>query len=145
MASRHQSRELAVQFVYKWSVDPARVGQAGDIETFWREQAWSDNDNRPFFETLARGVAENLPQIDAALESVLENWRMDRIDKVDLAVLRVSIYELLFSNPAERPDAPVVINEAVEMSKKFGSAESSSFVNGILDSLRKKHNGGASR
>lgn len=139
MASRHQSRELAVQFVYKWSLDPARVGRQGDIDTFWREQAWSDNDNRPFFEDLARGVAEYLPQIDKSLESVLENWRMDRIEKVDLAVLRVSIYELLYSNAATRPDAPVIINEAVELSKKFGGADSSSFVNGILDSLRKKN------
>jgi N utilization substance protein B len=139
VASRHQSRELAVQFIYQWSLDPTRIGKASELGKFWREQAQSIDENRPFFEQLTRGVAENLPQIDQKLESVLENWRFDRIEKVDLAVLRVAIFELLFWKGDDKPDAPVVINEAIELSKRFGGSESSSFINGILDALRKAH------
>ncbi|MBS1982573.1 MAG: transcription antitermination factor NusB [Bdellovibrionales bacterium] len=138
MSSRHKSRELAVQFVFKWSLDPTRIGQKGDLDKFWREQSLSTDDNRPFFEELARGTAENLPQIDRTIESVLENWRFDRVEKVDLAVLRVAVFELMYTTSPEKPDAAVVIDEAIELAKKFGGAESSSFVNGVLDSIRKK-------
>lgn len=142
--SRHQSRELAVQFVFQWALDPMRAGTVKDIPTFWKEQSLSDDSNRPFFELLAKGVAANLPQIDHEIESVLENWRFDRIEKVDLAVLRVAVFEMLFQRD-EKVDAPIVINEAVEVAKKFGGAESSGFVNGILDALLKRRTAGGGR
>lgn len=139
VVSRRQSRELAVQFVYQWSVDTARIGQKGEVDKFWREQARSDDGNKPYFEALVRGVAEHLPVIDQQIESMLVNWRFERVDRVDLAVLRVAVFELVHMPEVERPDAPVAINEAIEISKTFGTADSPGFVNGVLDALRKKY------
>lgn len=137
MASRHRSRELASQFVFGWGVDPNSVSELKvAMKTFWREQAISKEDNWGYFETLVLGVAEFLPSIDKKIESLLVNWRFERIDRVDLAVLRVAVFELAFSE--EEIDAPIVIDEAVEVSKKFGTENSSSFVNGLLDALRKE-------
>lgn len=139
MASRHRSRELAVQMTYQWELDPKGLGFSHSTTRFWTEQAQSADDNKPYFEHLVKGVADYLPQIDGAIESVLENWRLGRMEKVDLAVLRVSVYELLYGQTKEPIDTAVIINEAVELAKKFGTKESPSFINGILDSLAKKH------
>jgi N utilization substance protein B len=138
MASRHRSRELAVQFLYQTDLSPSSLHDGVMLDRFWREQARANNEDRKFFEILVRGTCDELPQVDTALEKVLENWRLGRIDKVDLSVLRVAVYELLFSSDSEKPDAPVVIDEAVEIAKKFGNQESPSFVNGILDALAKQ-------
>ena len=139
MSSRHRSRELAVQMNYQWDLDPKSLSDPKVIQRFWQEQAKASEDTREFFEILVRGTAEYLPQIDSHITSVLENWRLDRIEKVDLAILRLATFELFFNHDA--PDA-VVVNEAIEIAKKFGNRDSSSFINGILDALlrRKKQN-----
>ncbi len=82
-----------------------------------------------FFEKLVRGTTENLEAIDASLTDKLENWTISRLPKIERTILRLSIYELNFSN-----DAPnkVVLNEAVELCKLFGDEKSSKFVNGVL-------------
>lgn len=139
MASRHRSRELAVQMTYQWELDPKSLSLPQSTDRFWVEQAQSTEDNKPYFEHLVRGVADHLPQIDTSIEQTLENWRLGRMEKVDLAVLRVSVFELLFGQEIEKLDTAVIINEAVEIAKKFGTRESPSFVNGVLDSLAKKH------
>lgn len=123
---------------YQWELHPQTLGEERSISNFWNEQARSPDDNRAFFELLVRGVARQLPEIDAKIESVLENWKMARLGKVDLAVLRVAVFELLYSNDPEKPDGPVIVDEAVELSKRFGGGESSAFVNGILDALLKQ-------
>ena len=140
MASRRRSRELAFQMVFQWDLHPSSLEDANVINVFWKEQAQSSDDNRGHFEVLVRGVAANLPKIDKSLESVLKNWKMSRVDKVDLAVLRIATYELLFQSPDDRPDRAVVINEAVEISRKFGNKGSPQFVNGILDALHEPTN-----
>lgn len=137
MASRRRSRELAVQMAYQFDFDPHILGSKKQLEVFWAEQAKSEDDNKGFFEFLISGVSENLLEIDRKLNAFLKNWRMDRVEKVDLAILRVSVFELFFFEGVEKTDAPVVINEAVEIAKKFGAAGSSGFVNGILDAMLK--------
>lgn len=137
MSSRHRSRELAVQMSYQWELDPLSLQDPGAIDRFWREQALSPDDNRAFFEALVRGVALNLPKIDSILQTYLRNWKMDRLDKVDLALLRVSAFELLFYEGKDPAQAAIVINEAVEIAKKFGTQKSPPFINGVLDSLAK--------
>ncbi len=136
MASRHRSRELAVQLCYQWGLDAPSMVDPKVLDRFWREQALASDDTRDFFELLIRGVADHWPAIDSTLESVLKNWKMNRVEKVDLAVLRVAIYELLYAPQEQRLDSAVIINEAVEISKKFGNQGSSSFINGILDALK---------
>ncbi len=135
MGSRHRSRELAVQMSYQWTLDAQSMTDPKAIDRFWSEQARSADDNREFFERLIRGVATHFPQIDALLEKKLENWKLERVEKVDLALLRVAIYEMLFYTGPDPADKAVVINEAIEIAKKFGNPKSASFVNGVLDKL----------
>jgi N utilization substance protein B len=82
------------------------------------------------------GVAENLERIDLELNSYSTNWALDRMSRVDLAILRLAAYELIFSH-----DVPpnVVINEAIELGKRFGTEESPAFINGLLDHLAQQH------
>jgi len=133
--SRHRSRELAVQMSYQWELDAASMTDPKAIDRFWSEQARSNDENREFFERLIRGVATHFPQIDAILEKKLENWKLERVEKVDLALLRVAIFELLYYKGPDPADKAVVINEALEIAKKFGNPKSASFVNGILDKV----------
>jgi transcription antitermination protein NusB len=135
MSSRHRSRELAVQMAFQWEVHPESMAQDVALERFWQEQARSSDDNRPFFELLVRGMANHLPQIDEVIEKSLQNWKFARVAKVDLAILRVAVFEMLYSEDSQKPDLAVSINEALEMAKKFGSADSASFINGVLDSI----------
>jgi N utilization substance protein B len=135
MASRHRSRELAVQMAYQFEMDASSLADPKVLDRFWNEQALSDDDNRLYFEVLIRGVAQAIPFIDSKIEASSKNWKMTRLDKVDLAILRVAIFELLMMDEKDRPDAAVVINEAVEIAKKFGNSKSPLFVNGVLDSL----------
>jgi N utilization substance protein B len=91
---------------------------------------------RHFAERLVCGVAENLESIDRELKSYSTNWALDRMSRVDLAILRLAAYELTYC-----PDVPrnVVINEAIEIGKRFGTEETPSFVNGVLDHLSQQH------
>ncbi len=91
---------------------------------------------RQFSELLVRGVTENLERIDQELNSYSTNWALDRMARVDLAILRLAAFELMYS-----PDVPhnVVINEAIELGKRFGTLETSSFINGVLDHLAQQH------
>lgn len=135
MGSRHRSRELAVQMSYQWELDPLSMDDPKAIDRFWSEQARSQEDNREFFEALVRGVVEHFPQIDEILKKHLTNWKIDRVEKVDLGLLRVAVFEMLFYKGKDPADAPVVINEAVEIAKKFGTPNSAGFVNGVLDKI----------
>ena len=89
-----------------------------------------------FAERLVCGVAENLESIDQELKSYSTNWALDRMPRVDLALLRLSTYELLYNQ-----DVPlnVVINESIEIGKRFGTEETPSFVNGVLDKISKRN------
>lgn len=138
-ASRHRSRELAVQFIYKWPLQPGAIGSAGEIEKFFREQALdTDHECRPYFESLVRGLIGTLPVVDQEIEASLANWRFDRVEKVDLAILRLAVFEMLHFEGSDPPDGPVVINEGVQLAKRFGGADSPSFINGILDAVYRR-------
>jgi N utilization substance protein B len=91
---------------------------------------------RSFAERLVCGVAENLERIDQELSSYSTNWALDRMARVDLALLRLAAYELIYCH-----DVPhnVVINEAIEIGKRFGTEETPSFINGVLDHLSQQH------
>lgn len=89
-----------------------------------------ENDDREFIDRLVEGVFGRIEEIDAQIESRLKDWTMQRIAKVDLAVLRVAVYELLFDG-GETP-VSVVINEAVRISQRFSTERAGGFVNGVL-------------
>jgi N utilization substance protein B len=137
MPNRHRSRELVVQWIYQWALNPVDfVNVDKKMSSFWSEHTEDASENRGYFERVCTGVLQELPQIDKRIETVLDNWRLDRLEKVDLAILRVGTFEIAFESSDDRADAPVIIDEAVEIAKKFGTRESPSFINGILDKVR---------
>lgn len=87
----------------------------------------------PFLQNLVEGTVENLQEIDAKISEHLERWSLERLGKVDLNILRIGAYELLFS---EDVPANVAINEAIEVAKRFGDEKSSKFVNGVLSKIK---------
>lgn len=140
MASRHQAREMAVQLTYQFNLNGDFPSQEKKIQDYWFDRSRENTENKDFYERLVKGVLKFLPDIDAKIESTLQNWKFTRIDKVDLAVLRVATYELLFDPESSKLDVPIILNEAVEISKKYGAKESSQFINGILDRIAQLRN-----
>jgi transcription antitermination protein NusB len=124
---------------YQWELDPSSLDDPRAIDRFWREQALSSEENREFFEGLVRGIAGRMPELDELIKKYLKNWKVDRLDKVDLALLRVAIFEMLFYKGKDPADPAVVINEALEIAKKFGTPKSAAFINGVLDNVAKDH------
>ncbi len=124
---RTKARERALQALYQ--IDVAAEGIDDALARFWKSFEPVEREVRELAEAIVRGVAQHRRAIDDTIERISTNWRLDRMAKVDRNVLRLAVYELL------RTDVPVkvVINEAIELGKKFGSESSGAFVNGVLD------------
>jgi N utilization substance protein B len=99
-------------------------------------RSFSTDLDMDFFQSSLGGLTLNLQEIDGIITETLKNWKFDRISLVDRSILRLGTYEIWFSQSPV--PYPVVINEAVELAKKFGTNESGAFVNGVLDAIRKK-------
>lgn len=135
MGSRTKARECALQALYQLdtSAGDAREAVRGVMAHFDEadpEQA--DPDTARFADELVRGVQSERAAIDALIQKSSTHWKLDRMARVDRNILRLGVYELL-----RRADVPVrvTLNEAIELGKKYGSEESSSFVNGVLDRI----------
>lgn len=124
--ARSRSRRRALQAVYAWQLGGA--GERDLIAQFAHEQAHEIADLE-YFEDLVRGVLRHVGTLDAALSGFLDRT-MDEVDPIERAALRIAAYELL-----HRPDVPyrVVINEAIDSTKRFGSEHGHTYVNGVLD------------
>ena len=131
MGLRRESRELALQILYALDANPS-VGIRETLQTFREEQTDVLSRVREFAEGLVQGVQEHRAVIDAAIKARSKNWTLVRMPRVDLNVMRMATYELMF-----RQDIPkkVSINEAIEIARKFGDKDSPAFVNGILDEI----------
>jgi N utilization substance protein B len=130
LGSRTKARECALQALYQLDLsggDP-REALRGVLAHF--EDA--DEATERFADELVRGVQSEKPQIDALIQTSSTHWKLERMARVDRNILRLAVYEIL-----RRADVPlrVTLNEAVELGKKFGSEESSAFVNGVLDRI----------
>ena len=101
------------------------------IELFWRLFE-GDPEGRSYADDLVRGVTESLPGVDARISAASQNWRLERMSRVDRNLLRMGTFELMAKSDVPRA---VVIDEAVELAKSYGTEESSSFVNGVLDRI----------
>jgi N utilization substance protein B len=132
VASRRLAREHALQVLFQ--IDMTGDEPDTSFELHWRERP-VDEGTRAFAERLARGALGDAVRIDALIRSAAENWRLERMATVDRNVLRIALYELL--HEPETPPA-VVLDEAIEIARRFGGEESSQFVNGVLDAIRKK-------
>lgn len=141
MASRRKGRILAFQALYSWDASCKPPGKAPipeDLLNFsWLEkekQEKLDDNIANFSRLLIVGSIENIEAVDAMIRSHLQNWDFSRLNRVDLAILRMSAYTLMFQNDV----APsIVIDEAIGISKEFGADESYRFINGVLDSIRR--------
>jgi N utilization substance protein B len=129
-----QSRAVAIQMLYQWEVGRLTVPEVA--ESFWRigeiDESIPDRARQRAAE-LVRGTVENVGRIDQILEDVSRNWRLDRMPVIDRLILRLGIYELLHD-----PDTPpaVVIDEAIELARRFSTEEAVPFVNGVLDAIK---------
>jgi transcription antitermination protein NusB len=132
MGTRRKARESALQMLFQWDVTHNQIDEI--ISTFWDAQD-DPEIPRDFANALAIGTIENVEKIDALIGRHAENWRLDRMAIVDRNLLRLATYEFLHD-----PQTPksVVINEAIEIARRFSSQESPQFINGILDSIRKE-------
>ena len=128
MSRRSRARETALQILYQEDLNPP-ADPVGD-EALLQHQLGSEP-LVEFARQLIQGVRLYREQIDALLEANAANWSLHRMASTDRNVLRLGAYEILYSDTPDR----VAINEAVELAKRFGSAQSASFVNGILDRL----------
>jgi N utilization substance protein B len=134
MGKRRKAREVALQFLYQLdqhgAEDPAPYGAE-----FW-ERHPVDPDTQAFADALVRGSKQQQGKIDQMLAQYAEHWDLERMAVVDRNILRMAVYELLWVL-----DVPpkAVINEAIEIAKKFGTTESSRFINGVLDRILREH------
>ncbi len=136
MGARRKARIIAFQSLYRHDLSGAGLEELFDFSWLDAERSASAAPETLLFaRLLIQGAVENLPRIDETIKAQLENWDFTRLNKVDLALLRMSVYCLLYQK-----DIPptVTIDEAVDISKTYGTADSYRFVNGVLDGVRKK-------
>jgi transcription antitermination protein NusB len=134
MASRRKSRILAFQALYSWESNRVPVEE---LTTF----AWLDEKKlnsldqgmAVFSRMLIAGAIENIKVIDETIKKHLQNWDITRLNRVDLAILRMSVYTLMFQKDIS---PSIVIDEAIEICLEYGTDDSYKFVNGVLDGIR---------
>lgn len=138
MGKRREGREAAVQFLFQLDLNGDK--KLNDAETFWALHSGPGKTpvtakTKAFAEQLVHGVTQHLEEVDGHIKKFTANYEIGRLAAVDRNILRLAIYEMYHS-----PDvAPVVIiNEAIEIAKKFGTDKSGGFVNGILDRIKKE-------
>lgn len=130
MGTRRKSRELALQMLFQ--ADMGKQPPEDVRKTFWRGRGEVDGEVQGFTEDLFRVACDRAAEIDQLIEQHAQHWRMDRMAAVDRNVLRAAVAELLAFPSTPRA---VVINEALEIARKFSSPESVQFINGVLDSI----------
>jgi N utilization substance protein B len=137
--TRRKSRELALQMLFQLDIGKQSVEDVR--KTFWNERRDLDEKVRGFADDLFRVAAERETEIDELIEKNAEHWRMDRMAAVDRNVLRCGVAEFLGFSETPKP---VVINEALEIARRYSTPESVTFINGVLDSVAKQLDAGKS-
>ncbi|HVS74182.1 MAG TPA: transcription antitermination factor NusB [Candidatus Acidoferrales bacterium] len=130
MSLRSKAREFALQMLFQWDMSPEEPARLED--RFWRG-ARAAKQTRTFANQLFEGAAGEAASLDKLLAFHTKNWRTERLAALDRAILRLAAYEL---RQGETPPK-VVLNEALELAKKYSSEDASAFVNGVLDAFRK--------
>ena len=130
MSSRRKGREAALQILYQIDVTDMPADRA--ITLYWRHLTPDVSGDEDFASTLVRGYADAAERVDTLIRDASHHWRLERMGAVDRSILRLGTAELLCMEQVPRR---VTLNESVELAKRFGAEGSSSFVNGILDSI----------
>ena len=132
--TRHRARELALQWLYQWEVGHVDLDEVFDAD-HQIELRPADEARDRLAESLVRGTAAALPEIDPLIAEAAHGWRIERMPIVDRLIVRLAVYEL-----RAEPDTPhaVIINEALELSHTLSTDEAVKFINGVLDGIRKQ-------
>jgi len=131
MGMRRKSREYALQLLFQEELHHQKPRQLFGL--FWQENP-SPEDIVEFTQKLVEGVMRNIKEIDQMIEKIATNWKISRMALVDRAILRLASFELIY---CQEIPASVTMDEAIEIARKYGTEESASFVNGILDKIAK--------
>ena len=134
MANRHLSRSIVMQSLYEWDFKKRNPDQLKQVVERNLKEYGPGLENAEFVWKLIKGVIKYLPQIDKIIEKSAPEWPLEQITIIDRNVLRIGLYELLFSNRQEVPPK-VAINEAIELAKTFGGESSGKFINGVLGTV----------
>ena len=142
MPSRHRSRQRALQILFQWDARrldadfrmPAETAISGYYDSLYSEETEAQPERDDFVEQLVKGVAERIDSIDEMITRHAEHWKISRMPAVDRNVIRLAVYEML---ACATPRA-VVIDEALELARKFSGEEAVHFVNGVLDAVRRE-------
>jgi len=136
MASRRKARILAFQALYAWDASSMAFDELLSFSWLGEDSAAStDEELKTFAGLIVSGTIENIESIDASIKRHLEHWAFERLKKVDLAILRVSIYSLAYQTDIP---AQITIDEAIEIAKEYGAEDSYRFINGVLDAVWKE-------
>jgi N utilization substance protein B len=130
LGRRRKSRESALRVLYQLNITKQDAAAAF---TQFQENFLPEEDVDEFSKRLVLGVAEHCSELDRLIERYSENWRLDRIDVIERNLLRMALFELLY---CEEIPPKVTINEAIDLGKRYGSEESGSFINGLLDRIQ---------
>src|SRR3982751_3849715 len=132
MASRRRARQRALQILFSWD---ARKQPVEDALNAYYDALFAEEkvDRDPFVDGLGRGTVQHLAEIDDRITRHAEHWRMERMPAVDRNILRLAVYEMTRGGTP----APVTIDEALELARKFSNEESVQFVNGVLDAVHR--------
>ena len=134
--ARRKSRIIAFQGIYSWDV--GSISESQVLEFSWVSDEVKNNlgvDGLTFAKLLVSGTIEHIVEVDEMIKKHIINWDFERLNKVDLAVLRISTYPLMFQKDIH---PSIIIDEAIDIVKEFGSDDSFKFVNAVLDSIRKE-------
>ena len=131
--ARRQARELALQILFPTEF-ATQISVRALMEVF--EESY-DNDVIQYADLLIKGVQDNKAAIDSKIQASSAHWKVERMATIDRNILRIAVYEMRFA--PEQIKENIAINEAVEIAKKYGTTESASFVNGLLDQVGKAH------
>lgn len=134
MSNRRMARECALQCLYY--ADSAKLADGTQVAPYTADFERELGEYFPFCKDLVDGTAHYLPQIDTLVSKYAKNWTINRMSVVDRSILRMAAYELVFSK--EKTPVPAIIDEAIELAKKFSTDNSSKFINGLLDQLKKE-------
>jgi len=132
--SRRKAREMALQTLFQ--LDFNQIEQDVALESVFAESTSVPDNAKQYALLLVKGTREHLAEIDGIISDAAIDWKLDRMPSVDRNITRMAIFEMRFGQEDLAPN--VIINEAVELAKSFGSAESGRFINGILGSLVRK-------
>ena len=143
MGSRHLSRSIAMQSLYEWDFSDRKKSLDDILERNIKEfgPGLEDTD---FIKQLAKGIEQEAEKIDKILEKAAPDWPLEQINIVDRNVLRIGMYELIYSDKDEVPPK-VAINEAIELAKMFGGEASGRFVNGVMGTIYSEIDPGANK